>query len=416
VCVRAPRPGCNQHPEEDVAEHRRQGAFTNHLPGKRQQRIGASSRLATAGHDQSTAGFTSRSVASAAPAASSAAQQLKKIGQTAEKGAEARPATQRRPSRFVPDPATSRQQGRRPASGGSAGDQKNNRQDQRVHQWVGLGGPLLRSCSMADSGRFALLGFPYRLPRGPRPCVNPAAPPCHIPLLSAALLLLRLRGWSPRRQSRRAPTPRSPPTFRCCTWEISSAPSGPPLSTGTGGATPSLLTPEQIRALLSRPGLHSGLAAGCGDQHGNDPASFDHRRLSPACWPAGVNRVSLGGRASMDAVLETLGRRHRRATCLKPPAGPGPGASGRASLGQLEPRPDPGLAPNRNLKPLPPKKNPKPQGAAPAWLLNAPHLSIYDLIVEPHRVRWPPKALAALPTSRFRTSALTWMATSPPSG
>lgn len=112
-------------------------------------------------------------------------------------------------------------------------------------------------------------------------------------------------------------------------WEISSAPSGPPLSTVyLGGGTPSLLTPEQIGALLSRLDCQFGLAAGAEISMEMDPASFDQRRLT-GVLAAGVNRVSLGGgRASMTPCWRRWAAATGAPTCLKPPAG-WPRRSGR---------------------------------------------------------------------------------------
>ena len=99
--------------------------------------------------------------------------------------------------------------------------------------------------------------------------------------------------------------------------EIALAPSGPPLSTVYfGGGTPSLLTPEQIRALLAALRSAFGLAPGAEVTLELDPASFDQQRLA-GYLAAGINRVSLGGQSFDDLVLEGLGRRHRRADLLE---------------------------------------------------------------------------------------------------
>jgi putative oxygen-independent coproporphyrinogen III oxidase len=99
--------------------------------------------------------------------------------------------------------------------------------------------------------------------------------------------------------------------------EIAAAPDGPPLSTVyLGGGTPSLLTPAQVEGLLVDLGRRFGLAPGAEVSLELDPASFDQGRLR-GYLAAGVNRVSLGGQSFDDAVLEGLGRRHRRRDLLE---------------------------------------------------------------------------------------------------
>jgi oxygen-independent coproporphyrinogen-3 oxidase len=92
--------------------------------------------------------------------------------------------------------------------------------------------------------------------------------------------------------------------------EIAQAPPGPPLSTVyLGGGTPSLLTPEQVGALLAALRRRYGLAPAPEVTLELDPASFDQQRLA-GYLAAGVNRVSLGGQSFDDGVLQALGRRH----------------------------------------------------------------------------------------------------------
>ena len=93
--------------------------------------------------------------------------------------------------------------------------------------------------------------------------------------------------------------------------EIAASPPGPPLSTVyLGGGTPSLLSPAQVAGLLQALKQRYGLAAGAEISLELDPASFDERRLA-GYLAAGVNRVSLGGQSFDDQVLASLGRRHR---------------------------------------------------------------------------------------------------------
>ena len=99
--------------------------------------------------------------------------------------------------------------------------------------------------------------------------------------------------------------------------EIAVAPTGPALSTVyVGGGTPSLLSVEQLRALLEALRRRYGLAPGAELSLELDPASFDEQRLA-GYLAAGVTRVSLGGQSFTDAVLQSLGRRHRRADLLE---------------------------------------------------------------------------------------------------
>ena len=94
--------------------------------------------------------------------------------------------------------------------------------------------------------------------------------------------------------------------------EIASAPGGPPLSTVyIGGGTPSLLCPDQIGGLLDALAEKFGLQPGAEITLEMDPATFDCEQLSTVL-ARGVNRISLGGQSFDDAVLEQLGRRHRQ--------------------------------------------------------------------------------------------------------
>ncbi len=93
--------------------------------------------------------------------------------------------------------------------------------------------------------------------------------------------------------------------------EIAAAPAGPPLSTVyLGGGTPSLLSPGQVAQVLGALRQRFGLAEAAEISLELDPASFDQQRLE-GYLTAGVNRVSLGGQSFDDEVLALLGRRHR---------------------------------------------------------------------------------------------------------
>ena len=159
--------------------------------------------------------------------------------------------------------------------------------------------------------------------------------------------------------------------------EIAQAPGGPPLATVyVGGGTPSMLTPAQLAALLAALRRRFGIASGAEISLEMDPASFDQARLV-GYLAAGVTRVSLGGQSFDDAVLERLGRRHRRADLLEAAgwlaAAQRQGALRSWSLDLMQGLPAQGL---------------------PAWreqlqqaiALKPPHLSVYDLIIEPGTV------------------------------
>lgn len=159
--------------------------------------------------------------------------------------------------------------------------------------------------------------------------------------------------------------------------EIDTAPPGPPLSTlYLGGGTPSMLTPGQVAELLDALARRYGLAPAAEISMELDPAGFDRDRLQ-GYLAAGVNRVSLGGQSFDDAVLAGLGRRHR-AEDLREAGGwlQQERRRGRLrswSLDLIQGLPGQDLGGwDRQLE--------------AALALAPPHLSVYDLIVEPGTV------------------------------
>ena len=159
--------------------------------------------------------------------------------------------------------------------------------------------------------------------------------------------------------------------------EINGAPAGPPLSTVyVGGGTPSMLSPGQLRQLLQALRRRYGLAPGAEVTLEMDPASFDAERLA-GHLAAGVNRVSMGGQSFDDAVLERLGRRHRRADLLQA-AGWLEAARRRGELASWSLDLLQGL-PGQTLEHWQAQLR-------QAIALGPPHLSVYDLIVEPGTV------------------------------
>jgi len=159
--------------------------------------------------------------------------------------------------------------------------------------------------------------------------------------------------------------------------EIAAAPPGPPLSTVyLGGGTPSLLTPAQVGGLLAALRCRYGLAPAAEVSLELDPASFDQARLA-GYLAAGVSRVSLGGQSFDDAVLAALGRRHTAAELEQ----------AAAWLAQAQAR---GELASWSLDLI----QAVPGQALPSWrqqlrqavACGPPHLSVYDLTIEPGTV------------------------------
>ncbi len=159
--------------------------------------------------------------------------------------------------------------------------------------------------------------------------------------------------------------------------EIAASASPAPLSTVyIGGGTPSLLTPRQLGQLLDGLRQRFGLVPGAEITLEMDPASFDRLRLD-GMLAAGINRVSLGGQSFDDRVLERLGRRHRRRHLLQAAGwlrqARASGALSSWSLDLIQGLPEQDLPHWR-------------QQLQQALALEPPHLSVYDLIVEPGTV------------------------------
>ena len=190
--------------------------------------------------------------------------------------------------------------------------------------------------------------------------------------------------------------------------EIAMAPLGPPLSTVYfGGGTPSLLTPHQITDLVRALGSRFGLAPGAEVTLELDPASFDQQRLG-GYLAGGINRVSLGGQSFDDQVLLVLGRRHRGADVVE--------AARWLSEACLE-----GRLASWSLDLI--QGVPQVVGAGlDAWgqqleqaiALQPPHLSVYDLSIEPGTVfeRRQQQGALALPDPDLGADLmdLTWSA------
>ena len=159
--------------------------------------------------------------------------------------------------------------------------------------------------------------------------------------------------------------------------DLEAAAPGPPLSTVyIGGGTPSLLSVAQIGALLERLEQQWGLAPGVEISLEIDPASFDRPWLE-AVLNLGINRFSLGGQSFDDQVLHGLGRRHSAAQLREACAWLRQfQAAGQLNSWSLD------LILN-----LPGQTQQHWQQQLSAALREyPPHLSIYDLIVEPGTV------------------------------
>ena len=99
--------------------------------------------------------------------------------------------------------------------------------------------------------------------------------------------------------------------------EIAIAPKGQPLSTiYIGGGTPSLLSPDQLKNLIDHLREHFRFQDGFELTLEIDPASFNKTSLE-GYLRAGVNRISLGGQSFDDDVLIQLGRNHTSSELLE---------------------------------------------------------------------------------------------------
>ncbi len=159
--------------------------------------------------------------------------------------------------------------------------------------------------------------------------------------------------------------------------EISLSPRGVALATiYVGGGTPSLLRPDQIAVLLQTLRTHFGFQSGAEITLEMDPATFQPEDLD-LLIAAGVTRVSLGGQSFNDERLAAIGRRHRRTdvvnACHWLQRALQDGGLHSWSLDLI-----------RNL----PDQDDQEWEAQleQAVALDAPHLSIYDLSVEPGTV------------------------------
>jgi len=163
------------------------------------------------------------------------------------------------------------------------------------------------AAAMADSGRLPCSDFHTVARAGRVPMREPAQRlPAHSPSVSGRCFYCDFAVGPPRRQSRRAPTPTSIRRLLPACWHLgrSAVPhQGAPLQPcKPGRCTPLLAHPEQNRRPCSAAWYCQSplLPVPEISMEWTRPASISAASQGGA--GRGVNRVSLGGRASMNAV------------------------------------------------------------------------------------------------------------------
>ncbi len=159
--------------------------------------------------------------------------------------------------------------------------------------------------------------------------------------------------------------------------EISIAPKGPALSTiYLGGGTPSLLKKNELGDLLENLQRKFGFQDGAEITMEVDPATFFENDLN-GYIEIGINRLSLGGQAFDDSTLASIGRKHTRSQLIEACNWVNKlfkkGMLRSWSLDLIKNLP--GLNLSKWIKEL-----------EQAVHTEAPHLSIYDLTIEPDTV------------------------------
>ena len=159
--------------------------------------------------------------------------------------------------------------------------------------------------------------------------------------------------------------------------EIHCSSLGPPLATVyIGGGTPSLLSASQISSLIHNLSEKFGIQDGAEITLEVDPASFTEDNLDEFI-EVGINRFSLGGQSFSDDVLSSIGRTHSRDQLIK-------------SCQWIHDRYMEGSLFSWSLdliQNLPSQNLHKWQCQLDeAIKCSAPHLSIYDLTIEPGTV------------------------------
>jgi len=159
--------------------------------------------------------------------------------------------------------------------------------------------------------------------------------------------------------------------------EISMAPEGPALSTiYFGGGTPSLLNKKEMGDLLNSLQKKFGFQDGAEITMEIDPATFLENDLN-GYLEIGINRLSLGGQSFDDSTLSSIGRKHNRSELIEACNWVNNffknGMLNSWSLDLIQNLP--GLTLSKWLMEL-----------EQAVQTEVPHLSIYDLTIEPETV------------------------------
>jgi len=159
--------------------------------------------------------------------------------------------------------------------------------------------------------------------------------------------------------------------------EISMAPKGPALSTiYLGGGTPSLLKKNELGELLKSLQQKFGFQDGAELTMEVDPATFYENDLN-GYIEIGINRFSLGGQSFDDSTLASIGRKHSRSQLIEACNWVNnlfkKGLLKSWSLDLIQNLP--GLNSLKWIKEL-----------EQAIHTEAPHISIYDLTIEPNTV------------------------------
>lgn len=166
----------------------------------------------------------------------------------------------------------------------------------------------------------------------------------------------------------------------------SSRPHAPLQTVFFGGGTPSLLTVDQLDRILQQLDREFGIAADAEISMEMDPGTFDRPQLQ-GYRSAGVNRVSLGVQAFQTELLQACGRTHTRSDIEQAVDWIAAEGIENFSLDLIS-----GL-PHQTLDDW--------QASLTAAIrLAPPHLSVYDLTVEPGTAfdRWYQAGMQPLPT------------------
>ena len=179
--------------------------------------------------------------------------------------------------------------------------------------------------------------------------------------------------------------------------EISLTPKGPPLSTiYLGGGTPSLLNKDEVCDLLDHLQKKFGFQNGAEVTMEVDPATFSENDLKEYI-KIGINRLSIGAQSFDDRTLSSIGRKHKRDELIEACSWVDKlfkkGFLMSWSLDLIENLPGSNLD-QWSLE------------LEQAVLTEAPHLSIYDLTIEPETVfgRKHKKGELNIPSESIATS------------